>query len=280
MSHTLKRLSKKILRLIDRMPIGVLFLIVCLSLLLFAALYRLAAYYGQGPVGANGAASFANCVYFSIVTFTTLGYGDIVPKGASRVLACLEVMLGIAFFGVFISKLSSAKQSYHLAQLYARDAQERLDDFAIVLKGHGDLCKETLEMLKRGDTLPRSLSKIQLEVYRTVMRIRAYVSFEISNGDFLLETPIGAPARLMKRSAQLVSKVAALGCFPVSLHSQKQRVVAERIIQELADIGNLVKDNCEDPALTSEASNLLDKCAAAKREVDSAYKRVAANFRK
>ena len=279
-TQKLKRFSKKALRLIDRMPISILFLIACLTLLLFSTLYRLAGYYGEGPMGAGGPASFGDCVYFSIVTFTTLGYGDLVPLGISKGLACTEVLVGIAFFGVFVAKLSSSKQSYHLAQLYARDAQERLDDFAVVLKSDGDLCRETLATLKGAGKLPRSLTKVQLQVYRNVMRIRAYVSFEISNGDFLLETPIGAPARLMKRSAQLVPKVAAVGCFPVSLHSQKQRVIARRIIEELANMGALVRDNCEDPALISEAANLLDKCAMSKREIDSAYEQVAAKFRK
>ena len=280
MPHTLKLFSKRLMRLLDRMPIGIVFLIACLSLLLFSALYWFGGCYGQGPVDAYGPASFGNCVYFSIVTFTTLGYGDFVPRGVSKAFACVEVLLGIAFFGVFIAKLSSSKQSYHLAQLYARDAQERLDDFAIDLKRHGDLCKEMLEILKRGDRLPRSLNGVQLEIYRTVLRIRAYVSFEISNGDFLLETPIGAPARLMKKSAQLVLRVAALGSFPVSLHSQKQRVIARRTIEGLANIGSLIKENCEDLALTSEANNLIDRCATAKSQVDVVYEQVAARFRK
>jgi len=39
---------------------------------------------------------FLTCLYFSVVTFTTLGYGDLVPIGGARVVAAAE-----AFFGAF-----------------------------------------------------------------------------------------------------------------------------------------------------------------------------------
>ena len=167
-----------------------------------------------------------------------------------------------------------------MAQLYARDAQERLDDFAIILGGHRTTCKDALETLKRGERLERALNEIQNDIHVTTLRIRAYVSFEISNGDFLLETPIGAAARLMKRSAQLVQRVSDLACFPDSLHSQRQRRIARRTIEQFAEIGNMVKENSEDPALQSEAWNLIDKCHAAKSDVEAVLEHVSAKFQR
>jgi hypothetical protein len=41
-------------------------------------------------------------LYFSIVTFTTLGFGDILPKPAFRLLAGSEAILGILFIGLFL----------------------------------------------------------------------------------------------------------------------------------------------------------------------------------
>lgn len=53
---------------------------------------------------------FLNALYFSVVTFTTLGYGDITPFGLSRVAAALEAFSGsftIALFVVvFVKKMS------------------------------------------------------------------------------------------------------------------------------------------------------------------------------
>ncbi|ASJ03493.1 voltage-gated potassium channel [Thermococcus profundus] len=57
--------------------------------------------------GALGNSSFAESLYFSLVTFTTVGYGDIVPKESYRLLAASEAFVGaflMAFFVVVISR--------------------------------------------------------------------------------------------------------------------------------------------------------------------------------
>lgn len=50
------------------------------------------------------------CLYFSVVTFTTLGYGDLTPIGYSRVLAAVEAFIGsftlALFVVVFVKKMT------------------------------------------------------------------------------------------------------------------------------------------------------------------------------
>ena len=41
-------------------------------------------------------------VYFSIVTFTTLGYGDLVPLGTARYFAATQALLGLGYFAFLI----------------------------------------------------------------------------------------------------------------------------------------------------------------------------------
>jgi uncharacterized protein YjbI with pentapeptide repeats len=45
---------------------------------------------------------FFTCLYFSGVTFTTLGYGDYQPRGWSRVVAVAEALLGIVTVSLFL----------------------------------------------------------------------------------------------------------------------------------------------------------------------------------
>lgn len=53
---------------------------------------------------------FLDCLYFSVVTFTTLGYGDILPLGISKLFAGLEALLGgfvlAIFVVVFVKKMT------------------------------------------------------------------------------------------------------------------------------------------------------------------------------
>ncbi|MDP4982321.1 pentapeptide repeat-containing protein [Pseudoalteromonas tunicata] len=54
--------------------------------------------------------AFLNCLYFSVVTFTTLGYGDITPLGFSRLIAAIEAFCGsftlALFVVVFVKKMT------------------------------------------------------------------------------------------------------------------------------------------------------------------------------
>jgi len=49
--------------------------------------------------GVTELVSFEQALYFSLVTFTTLGYGDITLGHAWRVLSGVEAMTGILLFG-------------------------------------------------------------------------------------------------------------------------------------------------------------------------------------
>ena len=52
--------------------------------------------------------NFGSALYFSIVTFTTLGFGDVVAASrAARVLVGLEVIVGYIMLGGLISILAN-----------------------------------------------------------------------------------------------------------------------------------------------------------------------------
>lgn len=65
----------------------------------FAQLYQ-----SHGIIDSAGKISYDYfyCHYFSIVTLTTLGFGDFRPTDPSKILVCFESMLGIIIFGLII----------------------------------------------------------------------------------------------------------------------------------------------------------------------------------
>ncbi|WP_230850937.1 potassium channel family protein, partial [Bacteroides fragilis] len=48
-----------------------------------------------------------DCLYFSMVTITTLGFGDIAPiTTLGRLLVAIETVSGVLFIGLFLNALS------------------------------------------------------------------------------------------------------------------------------------------------------------------------------
>ncbi|MFH1788456.1 MAG: potassium channel family protein [Candidatus Altiarchaeota archaeon] len=83
----------------------------------------------SGGVAQNtqGLAGFYASVYFSFITATSLGYGDITPVGVSRVIAIVESVVSLLIFGIVISKLVSIKQEVILEEVYGINFQENYD---------------------------------------------------------------------------------------------------------------------------------------------------------
>lgn len=65
-----------------------------IEVLVFAVGYGVALRTGLGTL-AGAPAGPRDLVYFSLVTYTSLGYGDIVPVGPVRLIAGLETLAGL-----------------------------------------------------------------------------------------------------------------------------------------------------------------------------------------
>jgi hypothetical protein len=70
----------------------------------YAAAWRFDPWHAFRGVDAVHNPSFADFLYFSVVTMSTVGYGDVIPaSGITRSLACAEVVLGIGWVTVVLS---------------------------------------------------------------------------------------------------------------------------------------------------------------------------------
>lgn len=81
-------------------------------------------YYNQK---AKPVSSLLDAIYFSFVTATTTGFGDIVPFGLFKMVAIIEVLFGFLLLAVVTSKLVSIKQDAILSELYNISFQERIN---------------------------------------------------------------------------------------------------------------------------------------------------------
>jgi hypothetical protein len=76
------------------------FLAHAVEILLYAAaIHVLVSYLGLGQLGDPVNFSLSKALYFSAETYTSLGYGDIVPAGDLRLLAGVEALNGLLLIG-------------------------------------------------------------------------------------------------------------------------------------------------------------------------------------
>jgi hypothetical protein len=93
---------------------------------LIALLFPGLALISNGQPIASGIGGLLPALYFSAVTATSIGYGDIVPGGVARVLAVGEGIAGLILFGCVVSKFVSHRQEELIGQIHRIAFEDRL----------------------------------------------------------------------------------------------------------------------------------------------------------
>lgn len=113
--------------IIDRVTYYKLLLWI-IGVLLFCSLY----FYILNPYGHGTDSeilSWFDSLYFCIVTFSSLGYGDISPIGFGKLIASLQVIFGLILVAILVGKIASERQAVLLRLIYTSEHQRRLIEF-------------------------------------------------------------------------------------------------------------------------------------------------------
>jgi hypothetical protein len=115
----------------DVIQIGIAFISV---IILAAIVYRVGTPKGWGieptfDTRDRPSLDFWDCVYFSTVTITTLGYGDLRPVSWGRVVSGFEVTIGIVLMGVLVSRLVSRQQDRLLKRVMRGQINTEIQGF-------------------------------------------------------------------------------------------------------------------------------------------------------
>lgn len=64
-----------------------------------------------------------NSIYFSVMTATSVGYGDIVPVGFSKILAMVQSIVALMIFAIFVTKLVSRRQDKMMDDMHRMSSE-------------------------------------------------------------------------------------------------------------------------------------------------------------
>ena len=127
------RLRDGTLDLIDSLSTLHLFLIWIGTIILCGLGYWVGAFFGAHglieagtPIGADFH-GLVSSIYFSFVTATSLGYGDILPVGSARAISVIEAAAALLIFGAVVAKFVSHRQDELVNDIYRVTFDERLD---------------------------------------------------------------------------------------------------------------------------------------------------------
>ena len=185
-----------------------------MTVIIFGIVYTKLTPMGEG-IGQNlqqhSDITYATGIYFSIVTISSLGYGDMHPMGWSKVLACIEVLLGLALIGIMIAKVTSRRMSYHVERLFSSDAQKRLEAIAAEFETSQDYLTKIMPDLENayqstpGATSPSTEDKTALiarfrqivsDLRSRCLDLHDYFSDEIAQGNYFQIAPTNAIVRV------------------------------------------------------------------------------------
>ncbi|MBM6549888.1 potassium channel family protein [Marinomonas ostreistagni] len=207
--------------------------------------FFIATYYNQGmnfdPVCSIGATDecirkslmevFSSALYFSGVTLTTLGYGDISPIGFGRVVAVLLSMSGLTIIAVLISKISSERQSSLLLLLHTSDVERRMFDFEVKIDAYILKISNSFD----GNEIDEDLIYKELRGLRSLLEaIMSYIAFHV-NQSMLLE--IGSEAaikNLMLKMGDVHETIESLEL--IALNTEKIETGCLSVAKRMRDI--------------------------------------------
>ncbi len=196
---------RPILIALERMRIRSVLLLAVFVILGSTAIYYLSAKVGLGGLHqSNGSENLGDSLYFSLVTFTSLGYGDIAPVGASRWVACVEVILGLSLFGLAVSKASAARQSYYLGRLYVHYATERFSSYERSLR---DLKEAYRHAALELPIQRQQVMDLNVRLHGILHSVEAFISFEASQGDFFGEVSPSPILKILKPMCKVARRL-------------------------------------------------------------------------
>ena len=258
---------------VDEVSLGVYLFGFFLVVVLFGFAYFILSPCGQGIVSSgdqNTGITFLNSLYFSVVTVSSLGYGDFRPAGASKLLVCLEVLFGLAFMGTVVARITSRRLAYQVRRLFSSDAQKRLDEFSekfsilnneleLGMKAFGDIYLTTPDSKNSGKSKSEILTKFRntlITMQYTSSSLLNYFSAEVEQDKYFSIAPVESVQRVCEKANGAIFRLSQL---ILSLSPEARLEIFDDPSQnQISEISSAQKQVCEIVRIHSEDRKIIE----------------------
>ena len=234
-------------------------------IVVFGFLYTYLSPLGHGMVDANDVVQdvdFWRGLYFSVVTISSLGYGDVHPAGAAKALAGVQVLLGLGFIGVIIAKLTSKPLSHLVSRLFVSETKRQLNHFKILFDTRRSDLNALLEEVNHvyqqtpgqassrtvdSDQVERTLKKSLDRLFESSSELHDYIQAEGIHRSYFLLAPTSS---LLQLAEAIENAFFFLGQSIVSLPVESTPSILNNILtytnrRAIDNVINMQRATCE-----------------------------------
>ncbi|MGO9057874.1 MAG: ion channel [Candidatus Binataceae bacterium] len=237
------QLADRLADFIDRQSTVRLFLVWMGMTLAFGAIYWLAGLFHHSGLLETGRwidgseHGLWSAIYFSFVTVTSVGYGDVVPRGVARVAAISEAVTGLLIFGAVVAKFVSRRQDEVVREIHRVTFDERIDRIQTNL--HMLLSELQSIAMMYDDGIGR-VERLNARLESATLVFAA----ELRTVHYLLYRPAQAPEEPVLEGI-LASLASALQALYDCLHSRPDEVVnSPLLVETVKTLSRLASEIC------------------------------------
>lgn len=227
--------------LIDKTSYKQILIYIISTIIFFALMYFVLDTFSERNGTNKDSLSILDYLYFSVVTFATLGYGDITPEGFSKLLVIIEVLSGMFLAAIFIGKISSERQSTKLTLIYSSINHQRI----LGLIEDISLAEIEMNTLYAAHDNKNLLAKSK-DIYDLVSVIRKYLTLQSLEGELASYGNSSTLRRLYIALAKLQKSISIIN-RTFGIH-ENIITIQKRTIISIGEIGNNMKQFHSDEA--------------------------------
>jgi hypothetical protein len=214
------------------------------------------------PIGAN-LHGLASALYFSFVTATSVGYGDVLPIGFARLIAIVEAVAALLIFGAVIAKFVSHRQDQMVGEIHRITFDERLDR---VQSNLHLVISELLELTTLCETPTPTLRRVATRLHSTVWLFLSELrtTHELLYQPRLMVEEIVLASILGNLASALEVLAELLGCLPAEFTRTDHLEIA---LGSLTRTAEDICGNCVPHEYTPRLVFWMDRIQATARRI-------------